>query len=237
MTVCWRCDQRSAASDAEDDVARPCGRSQRRRSSRACATLLRRGPRLANRGLYHSCEKRIKRRAGEFRLQSPRQTRLQPLQKGRDERPKVPAAGLSGRHLRPAEASWAAADRRPPGARARRARGRPAHLPGRPQEHQHAGLPGSRSLRAVRLRGGAEISAETQLPAVRGRSAHLRPVRVVRPGQPLRVHGADHRRACRRRTRATPARTSARARRSSGKPRRPKWTVPGRPSTISSSFR
>jgi hypothetical protein len=31
--------------------------------ARACATLMRPGPRLAYRDLYHTCEKRIKRRA------------------------------------------------------------------------------------------------------------------------------------------------------------------------------
>ena len=41
--------------------------------ARACATIVEARPPPGQQGLYHSCEKRIKRRAGEFRLQSVRQ--------------------------------------------------------------------------------------------------------------------------------------------------------------------
>src|SRR5687768_3883232 len=131
------------------------------KSGPCCATHLRPGPRPA----YWVCTTLVKKgssngmpdfaynpfgKPASFFTERP----LFSSQKGRDERSKVSTAGLPGRQLRQAEARWAATPRWPPRTRAGCPRGRPPHLPGRTTKHQHAGLPGGRSLRAVRVRGG-----------------------------------------------------------------------------------
>ena len=124
---------------------------------------------------------------------------------------------------------------RPACARARRARGRPAHLPGWAKEHQHAGLPRSLSLLAVRLRGVAR-GRRPRASACAAASICARAPSACR-SIPAAASSACSRcrRASARRTRETPARASVLARRSSARPRRPKWTARARRSTISSS--
>src|SRR5688500_1767959 len=159
--------------------------------ARACATIVKHGPRPANRVCTTLVKKGSSDGPGINLAYNPfvkRGFRL--LQKGRDERAKVPSAGLSGRQLRPPQAGWSAAHRRPPRTRARRSCRSPAHLPGRPSQHQHAGLPGSGSLRAVRIRDRSRDLDGDQVPPVCRGPADVRAVRVVRSGQPLRVHGA-----------------------------------------------
>ena len=77
---------------------------------------------------------------------------------------------------------------------------RPAHEPGAPAGARRISQDGPRNINMPGYREvvrcaqcgyvvGAGDLGGYQVPAVRGRSADLRTVRLVRPGQPLRVHG------------------------------------------------
>ena len=102
------------------------------------------------------------------------------------ERPEVPAARLPGRRPRAVRRSR----RRRKPHRTGRTRWSPPHLAGRPEDHQHAGLPRGRPLLAVRQPGVVGHRHRDALPALRHGPPRVLAVRLVRSGQPVRVHGS-----------------------------------------------